>query len=309
MGRLIVVAALLSSLGTNTLLAEPPLLSDAGKPVAAARSAVARGEALFDASNYGAALAEFTSAYDLLVDHPRRYALLNNIAACHERLFQYDLAIAFYQRYLLEGGESVDDRIDVVARLRALDNLLATLSIASNVTAEVWIDDRKVGLAPATIRVAPGTHAVELRAALHEAVRREVKLATGSTVRLGFELERLSQYSGLSSGYFWTFAGLTVTAMGVGVGLGVAALHADAVDESRVRRNRFLITQKEADGVQQLARTADIAFVGAAVFGASAIVLFFLTEWGEQRPQSVAALVPYVTTDRSVWQLGVRGTM
>lgn len=304
MPGLTITIALLSSFVANDLLAQTTQEIDRW---AAVRPAIARGEALFQAANYGAALAEYNSAYVLLAGYPRRYTVLNNIAACHERLFQYDLAIAFYERYLNEGGEAVEDRVQIDARLRSLDQLLATLTIASNVPADVWIDDRKAGRAPGAIRVSPGSHVIELRAALHEPGRREAKLATGSSVRLVFELEKLSQYSGLGPGYFWTFAGLTVAALGVGAGFGVATLQADAVGEARALENRYLNTQKDEDDVKRLARVADTAFIGAAVLGVSTAVLFFLTHWGEQADEHDRSLEPHASADGAEWELGVRG--
>ena len=273
-------------------------------PWAAARPAIARGEALFEAQNYGAAMAEFSAAYDQLAGYSRRYSVLSNIAACHERLFHYDLAIAFYQRYLDEGGESIEDRAEVEARIHTLDQLLATLTLVSNVPADVWIDDRIAGRAPGVIRVSPGRHLIELRAPLRESKRRDVNLAAGSAGRLVFELEELSQYSGLGPGYFWTFAGLTVVAVGIGASFGIAALDADADGAARALQNRFLNTEQDEDAVKRTARVADIAFIGAAVLGASATVLFFLTDWHDER-----VLEPYATGDGRAWQLGVRGAL
>src|SRR5689334_10173280 len=101
----------------------PPESADAE----AARTAVARAKALFAVGDYGAALAEFTRAYELLHDDPRQADVLNNIAVCYERMFRYDLALTHYQRYLDESTASAEDRAEVEAVMRSLRDLLGTV--------------------------------------------------------------------------------------------------------------------------------------------------------------------------------------
>ena len=61
--------------------------------LAQARAIVAAAEPLFIAGHYSAALAEYSRAYEVLEGHPRQYWVLHNLAACHERLFRYDVAL------------------------------------------------------------------------------------------------------------------------------------------------------------------------------------------------------------------------
>src|SRR5689334_23133066 len=87
----------------------------AGDPYAAAHQVVERGEALFALGNYDAARSEFQQAYRLLAGHPRRYIVLHNLALCYERMFHYDDALAYYERYLSEGGPAAEDRAQIEA--------------------------------------------------------------------------------------------------------------------------------------------------------------------------------------------------
>jgi hypothetical protein len=310
-GLLLAAAAL--QCATNTSLAH----AQSADPVewADARPALARGEALFTAHNYGAALVEFSAAYRLLDGHPRQYLVLSNVAVCHERLFHYDVATTYYERYLKEGGARVEDSAEIEIRLRSLHRLLATLTIASNVPADVWVDDRHVGRAPGSIRVSPGKHLVELRATIHESARQEVDVAAGTSLRLHFELGELSQYSGLSSSYFWTFTGLTVAALGVGTGFAIAAVQSDSDGRARAEQHRFLNTVEDEASIRRAAATADVAFGAAALLGASATILFFLTDWQDRpppTPRTRAArrrLEPYAGADLRTWQLGLRGAL
>lgn len=248
-----------------------------------ARTHVQQGEALFERENFDAALAEFERAYQLLEGHPQRYFVLFNIGQCHERLFRYDRALAYYQRYLDEGGPQAEDRATVEATMRALEGLLATLEIRVNVPrAQVWIDDREVGTAPGTIRVPGGRHTVELRAPGYLPSRQEIQVASRATERVSVTLERAGGVGGVSPGFFLGSAGIAVVAAGLGIGFGVAALGArsDALDRLDDPVLRYQVGQGDRDDIDRLALTADIFFGVAALFGVGATVLLFLTDWG-----------------------------
>jgi tetratricopeptide (TPR) repeat protein len=260
-----------------------------GSPSATAHPAqaiVARGEALFAAGNYDAALGEFAQAYELLAGHPRQYIVLHNLALCHERSFRYDSALAYYQRYLQEGGPEAEDRALIERVMITLRSLLGKVEIASNVRAELWVDDRRLGDAPGTRLLPAGRHVIELRAPLYESVRREVDVRARAQHRLRFELERLSQYAGPGPVFFWTGAGLTLVATATGAILGANALVEDADGRERMKRDPFANTVEDEARVERLARAADIAFGAAAVLAVSSTVLFFLTDWDSGERES-----------------------
>jgi tetratricopeptide (TPR) repeat protein len=244
-----------------------------------AQAIIARGEALFGAGNYDAAISEFERAYELLAGHPRRYVVLHNLALCHERTFRYDSALAYYARYLREGGPQAEDRALIERVMNTLRSLLGSVHIASNVRAELWVDDRRLGDAPGTRLLPAGRHVIELRAPLYESARREIDVRARGRHGLRFELERLSQYAGPSPVFFWLGAGLTVAAATTGAVLGANALAEHADGEERMKLDRNANTVEDERRVERLALGADIAFGAAAVLAISSTVLFFLTDW------------------------------
>jgi tetratricopeptide (TPR) repeat protein len=256
---------------------------------ARARASLARGKALFDVENYDAALAEFLVAHRLLDGHPRQYIVLHNIAACHERMFRYDSALHFYQLYLEQGGTDAEDRVQIESVVRAMNGLLARVSVQSNVAADVWIDDRPAGRAPGTLRVPPGKHLIELRAPVREPSRREVYVQAGASLSLRFELSRLSQYRGLHPAYFWTGTGLTALALGAGSAFGLNALAQSSAGRDRRRQDAFLNTAADERAVHQNAVAADLAFASAALFGVTSLVLFFLSDWSDSDKTALSA--------------------
>lgn len=250
-----------------------------------ARELVGRGEALFAIGNYDAAMTEFLAAHRELAGHPRQYVVLHNIALCHERMFRYDLALEFYERYLNEGGAQAEDRAAVSSAVETLRGLLATVQIASNVGAEVWVDNRRMADAPGQVMVPAGRHVIELRAELRESARLEVQVAARQDVRVTFVLKPLSDYRGLSPTYFWIGAGISVAALSVGAILGANAL--EQSNSARERGPEHIKDQAAKDRVNKLALGADVCFGAALVFGVTSTVLFFLTDWdgGEREAQ------------------------
>jgi tetratricopeptide (TPR) repeat protein len=248
-----------------------------------ARVAVARADALFAVQNYAMALSEFTRALALLEGDPRERLVLHNIAVCYERLFRYDLALTYYQRYV-DSGVDDDERARVTAAIRALRKLLATLWIDSNVNAEIWIDDRRAGTTPQKVFVPAGAHVVELRATIRESARREVAVVAGENRRVHFELQALSQYTGIRSEYFWVGTGLTVAALATGSIFGVNALSSTAAAERAAERR--MSPAHEAALARHQALVADLCLGAGAVLGIGTAILYFVTDWEERSTRS-----------------------
>lgn len=241
-----------------------------------------RGVQFFGAENYDAALTEFERAYTHMQGHPKRFFVLDNIGQCHERQFRYDRALEYYRRYLKEGGEAAEDRAVVEATIRTLEGLLATLTIRSNVSAEVWVDDRLMGNAPGEVLVPGGLHVVELRAVGYEASKKEVNIAARERQTHAFTLNELSQYEGLSPVYFYSGVALSAVSLAAGGYFGMKALSEDQAAQDREEEDGpFANSQEDADRVKQLALTADICFASAAVFGVGTTLLYFMTDWGD----------------------------
>lgn len=262
--------------------ANPPTASETA-PAAAdpqlerARAVVAVAEPLFMAGHYAAALAEYARAYEILAGHPRQYWVLHNLAACNERLFRYDLAVQLYEEYLRRAPATEGDRKEVEAILQTLRSLLALLVIQSSVPGEVWLDDRLLGAAPGRFRVPAGRHIVEVRADHYESQRREIQLDAGQVQVDRFQLQPLSRYRGPSPAYFWVAVGLTGAATVAGTTAGVMALNAH--QQGKEQAVLYLDTQADAARTRHLALAADIGFGAAVVFGATATVLYFVTDW------------------------------
>jgi len=239
---------------------------------------IAGGEALFEASNFDAALAEFEAVYIELDGDPRRYVLLWNIGQCHERLFRYDLALEYYRRYLAEGGPEAEDRATVEATMRALEGLLGTVRVTVNIPeAAIWLDGRQVGTAPGEIRVPSGRHELEVRAEGYVPATTEIQLAARQRIEVALELQFVSTYRGIDSWLFWSTAGVAVAvSAAAGILGGVAVSESDRVDGMDPLRRQ----QSDLDHIETLSIGVDVLLGTAALFATTAVVLAFLTDWG-----------------------------
>jgi hypothetical protein len=109
----------LSCVSLASLASAQPTLD--AETIERARTHFDAGTQYYDAERFADAAHEFEEAYRL-TGHPD---VLYNLAQAHDRLEQYDEAIAWYRRYI---GESVDDapeRSRVERRVRELETLRA----------------------------------------------------------------------------------------------------------------------------------------------------------------------------------------
>lgn len=260
----------------------PPAAEAGDAQYTEAKKYFERGVQFFEAGNYDGALTEFERAYNHMRGHPKRFFVLDNIGQCHERQFRYDRALEYYRRYLKEGGEAAEDRAVVEATIRTLEGLLATLTIRSNVPAEVWVDERLMGNAPGDVLVPGGLHVVELRAAGYEASKKEVNIAARERQTHAFTLNELSQYEGLSPFYFYGGVALTAASLTTGSYFGLKARSEDQAVRDRIEKEgEFAASSEDEKRVKRLALAADICFASAAVFGVGTTLLYFMTDWGD----------------------------
>lgn len=281
-------------------VATEPAESDPPAVSADARAHLDRGDQLFEAGGFDAALAEYQAAYAAMEGHPSRYLVLFNIAQCHERLSQYDLALEHYQRYLDEGGANEADAAQVRGRIDVLGGLLGTVAIAvtwpedvpeeQRPAVDVWVGERRVGHAPGEIRVPGGNHAIEVRAPGFELRIESVTLAAGARVELAFEMRRISSGAGLHPA---VFVGSTVAAgLALVAGASIGGYVLSRTDQLNALQgaDQVLRTDAEIDTLQDLALVADIMYGTAALFGVAAIILYFATDWdGDAPPETAAA--------------------
>jgi len=86
-----------------------------GDDMARAKEAYSRGQELFDAGDFEAAVAAFQESLDAFP----HYRTIFNIALCHEKLGQIAEAVAMYQRYV-DWPAEVPNREEVAAKLEEL---------------------------------------------------------------------------------------------------------------------------------------------------------------------------------------------
>ncbi len=249
--------------------AEAPAEAAPPPNVAEANERVGRGEQLFEQGDFDAALAEFEQAYEIIGDHPARFMILYNIGQAHERRFRYDLAMQYYGRYLSEGGPNAPDRVQVQASITALEGLLATLHITSNVPAQVWVEGRMMGESPGDVLVPAGRHVVEVRADGYAASQQEIQIAARTEQSLEFSLSE--SFAGLDPAVFWIFAASAVAVGLAGGGVGIAALlrRSDIDAQLDDPARRYLLGDNERNELEGLALTADNGFGGALLLGVS----------------------------------------
>ena len=250
-------------------------------------------QALFDQGDFRGALAEFQRIYELLEGHPNQFVVLYNLGRAYEELHRYDLAIQMYRRYLDEGGEGAEDRADVEASLRALERLLGTVAITLTgggpATAEVWLGEWQVGVAPGEVQIPGGQHTIEVRAQGYEVLRREIQVASRQRVELELTMAQLSDFRGVSPALFVTSTALAVASLGVAVGLGVHAmmLSDDAQQCLDVRGCELDVAARRQE-IRDYSLAADVMYGAAGLFAVTSVILIFVTDWGAS-PEVMAA--------------------
>lgn len=287
----------------------PPEATTSEAPSEALRKAmeaVETGEALFEAGNFDAAVAQFERAYELLGDDPRRHALLNNIAVSHERAFRYAAALRYYHRYLSESAPDAADRAEVGSVIRTLDNLLGTVVLQVSGAPELWVDGRHVGACPSELKLPAGRRVVELRATGFEPQRREITVTARQTTTVRFTLRPISELGGLPPHFFYLGVGLTAAAAATATVLGALLLrnHGRAEDFAARQGNRQTadaLSRQEA--LANLERGTDLALGATAALGTATVVLLLMTNWHLDAPAEapadavVTAAAPWVSAN------------
>ncbi|MFK7987296.1 MAG: PEGA domain-containing protein [Sandaracinaceae bacterium] len=248
-----------------------------------ARARFLQGIGLAEAGNCPGAIAEFDASLALV---PRANTLFN-IARCQETLHRYDLAVEAFERYLDIASPDDADRATVEATMRQLQNLLGTLHVASTVEAEVWLQDRVVGVAPGDVLVPGGRHVLELRAPGRLPERREVEVTARGETSVAFELRaaetnvttnvRTVSYEAppLLAALTGTMIGVALGTAAVGAGFGIDAI----VQADQVRAMDGMLPRDLAS-ISDAALYADILYVAGGLLGATALLMALLTDWG-----------------------------
>jgi hypothetical protein len=138
------------------------------------------------------ALVEFDRSLELF---PTQAALYNR-ALCLRYLRRYGDAIAAFERYLERYGAEVDAQTRAGAQ-GELDELRALVGriyirLEGPASAEVLVDGTRVGQAPGTILVGPGSHAVEIRAEGWSPMSTSVSVSSGGEASVAAVLSQAS---------------------------------------------------------------------------------------------------------------------
>jgi hypothetical protein len=144
---------------------------------------------LFDDGDYNGALVEFTAAYD------RRPSpgVLYNIGLTQKALFRVPEAIASLERYLAEAKNVPPARAkevrQVITELRAL--LADVILDVTPPGAQLRVDGRTVGAAPAKLQLPTGGHTLEFSLDGYKPARKDVLITSGVPVSVKLALEAI----------------------------------------------------------------------------------------------------------------------
>lgn len=291
LGLLVVALTLLVSVRA---LGQEVTFETAPPPVPAeARAHLDRGEQLFEAGGFDAALAEYQAAHRDMEGHPLRYLVEFNVAQCHERLSQYDLALEHYQRYLDEGGSAESDADAVRGRIEVLSGLLGTIDVTltwpvevaadARPEVELWLGDRRIGVAPGAIRLPGGNHALEARAAGFESRIEQLQLSSGARVAVTFTMTPLAAGGGLDPAVFWGVSAAAVVAALVGGAIGITVLM-DGARASLGEPEDATFTMADVASIRERSLVADVFYGTAGLFAVTAVILYFASDWSGPDP-------------------------
>lgn len=213
-----------------------------------------RGVQLFRAGDHEGALTEFAWAYRLRQHHD----ITLNMAYCYVEMDRVSEAIAYFDRFLSEGGSRVPARRreEVQRELERLRALVVEITITVNIEgATVVVDEREMGTAPLDgplLLRAGALHTIEARMSGFHTARQEVT-TTASTIPppVVLELRRVRASGRLHVAS--STPGATVVIDGEAVG---PAPHRDEIEAGTYR------IEVRAEGYQSASREVAVA-VGA----------------------------------------------
>jgi tetratricopeptide (TPR) repeat protein len=143
--------------------------------------------ALYNETDYRAALVEFKRAYEVAPNA----AVLYNIGQTYYQLQNYASALTTLDRYLAEAGTTAPHRREVEQTIEILQARVGKIAVTTNVPdCEVTIDDELVGKTPLSepVLVSIGHRKITTMHEGRTAETRFVDVAAGDTVKLTFSL-------------------------------------------------------------------------------------------------------------------------
>lgn len=284
-----------------TMATAAPALAEQGNR-ATARRHYAEGQALFQAGNYDAALAEFRMANDM-APHP---ITIKAQAECLERLGRTQEAVTMFERYLRE-APNASDAAEIRARIEHHRSRPGRLQVHTTPPgATVILDGQQVrGATPLDLQVQPGPHAVAIQAQGYQMLLQEFTMpvagshivnvrlvpegggqtastrgGTGTTPTIPPTSQQPSERVQVTTPV-WIMIGLTAAGLITGTVTGALALSDQGEFDDRVQTegvsgdNRASLMDL-GDSGEAKALVADISFGVAAAAAITGIVLFFV---------------------------------
>ncbi len=234
--------------------------------------------------DFEAALVEFRRAYEIAPD----WRILFNMGQVLQMMQRYPEAVRHFEQYLREGGQDVAEarREQVLEEINRLKARVAYLVLdVSEPSAEVYVDDEKVGTTPLTdpVAVSVGRRKVVVRKSGFAVAEQTVEVGGRETKTLTFDLEAETPERAAAPvartdapeaerpmpWVAWGAAG----ALAVGAAVtGVLALGAkgDAEDEAKNETTKGKLDDAEQKAFI-LGLTTDALIVGAVGVGAFAL--------------------------------------
>jgi hypothetical protein len=243
-----------------------------------------RGVALYNETDYRAALVEFRRAYEVAPNA----AVLYNIGQTYYQLQNYASALTTLERYLIESGATASHRREVEQTIETLRARVGKVLVTTNISdCEITIDDELVGRTPLgePVLVSIGRRKVT---AMHEgrpAETRFVDVAAGDTVKLALSLVdpdvRLAPSvagaeDGAGGGSLITAGWVTTGVLAAGaITAGVYAYRASR--DLRNLRSKYPISRTDLDARSSQVNTRSVIadILGAATLVTGGITLVF----------------------------------
>jgi hypothetical protein len=269
--------------------AKPP--ADAKPNLNEAKKRYGAGEKKYNDKDYAGALVEFQAADAIKsTGHATRY-----IGLCQEQLGHFQEAVDAYEKFLANVPKGMDAAADDikarVAKIKAMPGKVHFETVPAG--AQIVVDDKPLGVTPADLDVAPGTHTIKLVLDKYETKTStlDVKYASKASVTETLMAKAVdttpppvatttapppastapppppppAEARSMLPAYIT--GGLAIAAAGVGAIFGVIALG----DKSDFDKNP---TSSKADDGENHALIADMAFFVAVTLGVTSAVLF-----------------------------------
>lgn len=274
---------------------------------AQAKKVFSEGQKLYTQGKYQQALTRFEEAYALKPLPLLRY----NVARCHERLGAPAPALRAYRDFLrlspkAPEREAVSKAMVELQKQLHDSGVQQLLVLSEPPAAEIEVDGKLLGPAPASIELPGGEHQVTARLPGYAAATRRITLTTATMVDLAITLEPAlappppppavtdapkepvltpaatvvvapvaAEPAPKKRVFTWVAGGVGVAALGAAVGMGVAAS-----GSSQRLRDGTVRPQAEAQALYDQANTmrtgANISYGVAGAALVTAAILFFV---------------------------------